>query len=282
MKSSDADFAAVIVSSPPYAGVVQHNGGPALQQGGKLHSDYGQSPGQLGAMPVRKLDAAISSPPYIDARQGWQTPEGAENIRYGESNGQLSQMPEGAFSAAVSSPPWEGCLATAEDDHMEHGAAGNVYVSTRGLRTRGGDRTSREAKQNQSDLNGKINLGSINTFGNNGKHLDTFWTEAKKIVAQTYAALRPGGHAIWIVKSFVRNKALVDFPGQWRALCESVGFVTLHEHHAMLVDDKGTQTAIDGNHKQHKTERKSFFRRLAEKKGSPEINFETVYCMIKR
>ena len=111
---------------------------------------------------------------------------------------------------------------------------------------------------------------------------DTFWSSARVIVAQTFAALRPGGHAVWVVKSFVRNKAIVDFPDQWRELCESVGFVTLHEHHAMLVDDKGTQMAHDGNHKEYKTERKSFFRRLAEKKGSPRIDYETVLCMVKQ
>lgn len=166
-------------------------------------------------------------------------------------------MPEGAFTAAVSSPPYEGDILNSKSHGIvdERRIKNNYDIQ----QTHYGD------SENQ--------LGAISG--------DTFWSAARIIVAQTYAALRPGGHAIWIVKSFVRNKALVDFPGQWRELCESVGFVTLHEHHAMLVDDKGTQTAIDGNHKQHKTERKSFFRRLAEKKGSPRIDYETVLCMMK-
>ena len=83
-------------------------------------------------------------------------------------------------------------------------------------------------------------------------------------VAQTFAALRPGGHAVWVLKAFVRDGKRVEFPDQWRQLCESVGFKTLHLHRAWLVEDHGTQLAIDGNHKRKRKERKSFFRRMAE------------------
>ena len=97
---------------------------------------------------------------------------------------------------------------------------------------------------------------------------------------QVYAALVPGGHAVWVTKAFVRNGERVDFPGQWRQLCEAVGFVTLHEHHAMLREDRGTQLGFfEDDHLV--TERKSFFRRLAESKGSPRIDWETVWCMEK-
>jgi hypothetical protein len=84
-----------------------------------------------------------------------------------------------------------------------------------------------------------------------------------------------------VVKSFVRNKEIVDFPGQWRQLCEVVGFVTLHEHHALLVRHTGTSMTLEGGTVEHKTESKSFFRRLAEKNGSPRIDFEVVLCMEK-
>jgi len=60
-----------------------------------------------------------------------------------------------------------------------------------------------------------------------------------------------------------------------------LGFVTLHEHRAMLVHHKGTQMTLDGGQLEIKTESKSFFRRLAEKKGSPRIDWETVWCMEK-
>jgi len=79
----------------------------------------------------------------------------------------------------------------------------------------------------------------------------------------------------------VKNKQLVDFPGQWRQLCEAVGFESVHEHHAMLVHHKGTSNTLEGGTVEHITESKSFFRRLAEKKGSPRIDYETVLCMVK-
>jgi hypothetical protein len=110
---------------------------------------------------------------------------------------------------------------------------------------------------------------------------DTFWTAARQIVEQTYAVLRPGAHAAWVVKSYVKAKQIVPFPEQWQALCEAVGFETVHIHRAWLVEDRGTQFDLEGNGHHKKAERKSFFRRLAEKKGSPRIDFEVILCMVK-
>ena len=131
------------------------------------------------------------------------------------------------------------------------------------------------------------NIGEMEHYTANHDNLsnqggDSFWSAAREIMSQTYAALRPGGHAAWVCKSFVRSGKIVDFPGQWRALCESVGFITIHEHRALLVKDNGTQLAMDGTHKRKRTERKSFFRRLAESKGSPPIDYEVVFCMVKQ
>lgn len=104
---------------------------------------------------------------------------------------------------------------------------------------------------------------------------------ARAIVEQVYSALTPGGHACWVVKDYVKNKQVVPFCDQWRQLCEAVGFETLHEHRAMLVHHKGKQGMLEGGTKDITTESKSFFRRLAEKKGSPRIDWEVVYCMEK-
>jgi hypothetical protein len=79
----------------------------------------------------------------------------------------------------------------------------------------------------------------------------------------------------------VKNKQRVDFPGQWQKLCEAVGFNTVHLHRAWLIEDKGTQIDLFGNNHTKTIERKSFFRRLAEQKGSPTIDYEIVLCMEK-
>lgn len=84
-----------------------------------------------------------------------------------------------------------------------------------------------------------------------------------------------------MVKSYVRDGALVDFPHQWQALCEACGFITVHEHHALLANDYGTRTDLFGTVTEHKVKVISFFRRLAENRGSPVIEWETVLCMRK-
>lgn len=88
-----------------------------------------------------------------------------------------------------------------------------------------------------------------------------------------------GGICIFVVKDFIRKGRRVDFTGDWRRLCESVGFKTLHEHHALLVKETTDDTFFGTETK--RTEKKSFFRRLCEKKGSPPIDYETVLCMQK-
>jgi hypothetical protein len=110
----------------------------------------------------------------------------------------------------------------------------------------------------------------------------TFWEASRTILQQVHAVLKPGGVAIWVVKSYIRDKEVVDFPGDWARLCVSCGFELLHEHHALLVEEHGTQGGLFGTDTVHRTERKSFFRRLAEKRpGAPRIDFETILCMRK-
>lgn len=94
---------------------------------------------------------------------------------------------------------------------------------------------------------------------------DTFWSAAKIICEQCYQILKPGGVAIWVVKAFVRKGKLVDFPGDWRRLCESIGFTTLHEHHAMLVKEE-RYTTLFGDEVVDRTKSASFFRFIYEAK----------------
>jgi hypothetical protein len=110
---------------------------------------------------------------------------------------------------------------------------------------------------------------------------DTFWSAARTILEQCCQVLAPGGHALFVTKAYVRGGQLVDFPGQWAQLCQAVGFQWLHEHHALLTTDHGTELGLFGGETRRVTARKSFFRRLAEAKGSPPIDWETVQCFQK-
>ena len=188
---------------------------------------------------------------------------------YGETPGQLGEMPAGAVDAVVSSPPYEGSV-----NATDHGIDWSKAGPATGNRKRGDD-----CKHGQTLLD---QLAYGNTEGQIGAETgDTFWTAAHAIVRESYAILKPGGYAVWVVKHFVRKGKLVDFPGDWRRLCEHVGFELVQEVHASLVTEETKSHLFDGE-RTTRRERKSFFRRLAEKKGSPRIDFECVLFMRKR
>ena len=282
--------AMMVVSSPPYAETInsKSNGidwekagrpdrmipsekrlSPGVDQG----LNYGNTSGQLGAMKEGRAPALIvSSPPYAEiatgagglnhlppkheGQQGGRSGDSASqdtDSRYGASEGQLARM-------VVGSPPYEGI-------RQDGGRIAKEGVGGFGAYT---DEPA-DYWHTQRD---QQNLG-------NNKSGDTFWLAAAEIVEQCRIILQPGGHAIWVTKDFVRNKARVPFSDQWQALCEAHGFRLVCRHQAMLVAHHGEQDDAFGAPKALTTERKSFFRRLAEKKGSPRIDFEDVICMVR-
>jgi DNA methylase len=328
------------VSSPPYANGCAHTGGvdphPAHIQGGEVHHvAYGDSPGQLGALPPGSLDAAISSPPYAssidhapgnttwtatsDKRRQDGTPYrmGASLTHYGNDPAQLGNMPIGALEAVVSSPPHCHGLGKehtyADHTKREHDSrraimrekgiadpyygsdpaqlgnmpAGEVQAVVSSPPYEGSQQVdNRTTIPSALSSTWRKRFGSI-TDGDAPEQLanstgDTFWSAAAQIIAHVVALLRPGGVACFVVKSYVRDGQIVDFPGQWASLCASLGLTLLHEHHALLVEDHGTQGGLFGTDTQHTTHKKSFFRRLYEK-GHPEnaINYEVILCMQK-
>src|SRR5262249_40883844 len=109
----------------------------------------------------------------------------------------------------------------------------------------------------------------------------TFWSAASQILAECAAMLPPGAVACWIVQPFVRAKALVDFPGQWQALCEHHGFVLVERIEASRIEEHGAQATLFGDADQITTKRSSFFRRLAEKKGAPSIDADIILILRK-
>jgi len=204
---------------------------------------------------------AVSSPPFRHSEGGTPEPkpDGVIDERlyarhaagnsaadgYGVTDGQLANMGEGDFQGAV------GDQLLAVSDKQLVGA--NKYAG----------------------------MPSVAESVFAAKAENDFWMAARVIVEQVFTVLAPGAHACWVVKGFVKNKQYVDFPDQWRQLCEAVGFVTVHEHRALLVNVKGTSRTFEGEDVVHKTEAKSFFRRIYEKKGGHRVDWETVWCMEK-
>lgn len=273
-----------VVSSPPYARGCQHTGGddpnPEHLEGGEYHG--------VG------MDGCVSCPPYTaslasddpDKRGGLYRDPKCRNDKtltaeYGQSEGQMGQMQEGEFRAAVSSPPWESTEGTLSAKKFKDPAklARDQSEALRTGKVRGNFASEeailrslkRQDRQHYGDSDGNLN--------NDGG--ETFWSAARQIMEQVYRALRPGGVAIWVTKAFVRDGERVDFPGQWRALGEACGFETIEWIHAWLVEDRGAQYDLFGELHERKVERKSFFRRLYEKKH-PDMTIDYEVVIVQR
>ena len=296
LKAGDID---TVIVSPPYANTGAANQGTSQRQASnpdfkfseQKGDDYNRdNPSNLANLKAGNVDSAIASPPYSDisagagglntkpGKDGQQSgrnadsPSQSADQRYGDSVGQLSKMKSGESDAIISSSPYESTISSQKsgiDWSKTHRANGAIRDETKeagfALRPGAGNEFRYSASEN--------NLG--NARG------ETFWGASKQIVSQVYAVLKPGGVAAWIVKSFVREKTLVDFPDQWKRLCESVGFETTHYIRAWQVEDDGTQAKLEGGIKHKTKSRKGFFRRLGEAKGAPPIDYEVVLVMKK-
>jgi hypothetical protein len=281
----------MVVGSPPFV-EAQSGGGiakaltgesnyPLSRQGGKYQGyrkdQHGKSPGQLGAMKEGSFDLCVSSPPYVDSEVTLAQTKGCfgnpENMKlhtknrdkigrqYSKTKGQLGQMKEGSIDAVISSPPYED---VAKRDRSKEQFA----IKTGRFESPGKDSQSRG--YNPSN---KRNLGT--------QAGDTFWSASREILQQCFDLLKSGGFSIWVTKNYIKRGKIVPFSDRWLALCESVGFKLVCRHQAMLVKEYGRQKNIRGEEEIIQTERKSFFRRLAESKGSPRIDFEDIICLVK-
>lgn len=278
-------LAQAVVSSPPFVdndtrptalgiGKGTRSGDSAERNKGDYH--YGKSEGQLGVMPAGNVDAVVSSPPFspsgnqipnvsghgnnppVRSRQNAE-PDRPDN--YGTTEGQLGNLKAGELAdALVTSPPYEGI-------RQDGGRIAKEGVGGFGAYT---DEPA-DAWHTQRDQN---NLGNLKTGS-------TFWEAARDIVLECFLILRPGGISAWVCKDFVRAKARVPFCDDWCKLLESQGFIVFKRVHASLVKEDRHPGLFEGGDIVKTTERKSFFRRLAEKKGSPRIDFEEVIFAYK-
>ena len=261
-----------------------------MEKIGKRTQNYDAADGQLAALPEGSHAEAcarpvccVSSPPYAQSNQNYQ--EGfswietdrdysKENFcgraKYGREEGQLAQMPTGSHTEALeagagranlclSSPPYEATVNAGREgiDWSKTNAGGRAIMNT-------------EFRYGHTEGNVGNETGS------------TFWAASRTILEEVYKMLAPGAHAIWVLKMFVRSGRLVDFPGQWEALCQSVGFRTVCKHRAWMNKNADImQATLDGDEVSMAKWYKSFFRILCESKGSPRIDWELILCMEK-
>lgn len=296
------------VSSPPFpqpytsgGGINKKGYGPdgTDKVGDRTYQSQGgdRAEGNLERLKDGGFDLAVTSPPFEDsldrgvvdkdARRRHARSRGISNAEhvtpidmdsqrtqeYGSTEGNIGNM-RGGFQAAISSSPYEGSLKPETEDQT---ARKQIRIAKSQSLYDGRD------LEESSSGKGALGGGYGTTDGNTGAmEPDTFWSASRTILEQLYSILSPGAHAIFIVKAFVRNRQIVDFPGQWAQLCEAVGFKLIHDHHAMLTEHSGTQGGMFGEDKEIKVKRVSFFRRLHEKRApETEIFWENVLCFVK-
>lgn len=254
----------------------------------------GKETAQIVILRSGSLDAAISSPPYADIAAGQgglnhlpAKEEGqqsgrehagsqASDQRYGSGEGQISRLSQGTVDHVVTSPPWEsnceGAIGAKKWKDPEKAAAA---MSAAGK----GNYASPEARKAQFERDNSKTYGESD--GQIGKDSgETYWAAMRKVYASLFIALKPGGYAAIVVKDYVKNKSRVPLCDDTMRLLEHCGFEPVERIHAMLVEDKEHHDMFSGTVVVRK-QRKSFFRRLAEKKGSPPIDFEEVLIVRK-
>lgn len=256
-----------------------------LPQWGKAVLLQGDSR-ELMALLQAQVDLALASPPFCDSlatnihtlaafpvmtgtmhRAVGAAPSPSEVPQgYGTTPGNLGNLPPGEIAAVIASPPFSG---TEQPCASQTQGLKNYQAFTRGHGTK------------RDSLHSGETPGQLSAMPRGTTARETFWSAAQTILEHTFQVLRPGGYAIWVTKNYIRAGKIVSFTDDWITLCHAVGFTLRHHHKAMLVEEHGEQRDLFEEPKQMRTERKSFFRRLAEKHNSPRIDWEDVVCMSK-
>lgn len=271
-----------VVTSPPYAEAVNAKGhgidwskaGPATgnrkrgegtRQGATFndHLAYPHTPGQIGRLPAGGLDAVVTSPPFAEslasgelsddlraelARAGHKPSASGERADYGNAAGQIGRLPAGDLDGVVTSPPYERTLADGGPESHPHPDGYNRSTDWKGY---GATEGQIEAERGE-----------------------TYWQAVAQVYAQCRLAMKPGAVMAVIIKDYVKGGKRVPLCGQTLDLLMRLGFAPVARVRAMLVREH-TTPGLFGKIT-HRKERKSFFRRLAERKGSPPIDWEEV------
>jgi DNA modification methylase len=295
MKGGDLD---VVITSPPYSDISAGAGGlntkpakhsgqqtgrnpAAASQSGNWSKDllrYGNSDGQISKLKGGDLSAVVTSPPFT---QGFNVGGGINVNGYGDgsdkvgdrtyqakggdrSSGNIETLKEGSVDGVVTSPPWErNCEGEIKRSKVKFvPSAGRGHYASMEARERAMQK-SEEKTYGESD-------GQIGQSAG-----ETYWQAMAQVYASCFLAIKPGGVIAVVVKDYVKAKKRVPLCDDTARLLEHCGFVVVERVHAMLTKEISHSDLFDGCRTQKK-ERKSFFRRLAEKKGSPAIDFEEV------
>ncbi len=223
------------------------------------------------------LSGIVTSPPFTQGYQGGgginvkgygadgadkvgqRTYQGTCNER---TDGNIECLPCGELAGIVTSPPYEESIRTGHSDGIDWNKATNGR----------GDTVSGRSTGRGAIADGYADASSGQIGCDAG---ETYWQAMAIVYEQCRLALKPGGVAAIVVKDYVKAKKRLPLCDQTAALLESLGFEVFERVRAMLVKEE-SHPSLFGGEETKTTQRKSFFRRLAEKKGSPRIDWEEV------
>lgn len=261
---------------------------------------YGETPGQIGRLRAGSLDAAVTSPPYVDSVKGqgrhgidWDKADSVGNRRrgpgtrheetfsaqaggYGGAAGNIGNLREGSVDAICTSPPRmknaEGGLRGVKFRDQEGFAQAMAEKDAGTKRNRHGSTTAARQRQMERD--------SERTYGDAPGQIgvqadDCYWQAMRVVYEQCFVAVKSGGVLAVVVKDYVKGGGRMPLVDDTLRLLTAVGFVPLERVRAMLVKET-VEPGLFESQIVTKKERKSFFRRLAEQNGAPPIDYEEV------
>ena len=276
--------AQAVVTSPPYAESLQNAGGDRHTiefKTGRSHFHgndvYGTAEGQIGALKAGNLDAVATSPPYADSlTRGDRCPDTANTARMTEMGGrmvyadatpgQIGELQMGDLDAVATSPPYVDSLNSTDKDFIRNRLTTGPSGSTKLRGSRGAVSDGRDYGETPGQIG--------------AEKQESYWQAMALVYAQVFLALKPGGVFACVVKDYVKAKARVPLCDQTLTLLLSIGFEPVERIRAMLVKET-RHPGLFGEDVVTVKERKSFFRRLAESKGSPRIDHEEVIVVRK-
>jgi DNA modification methylase len=239
------------VTSPPYSSEFreQHPG----TKGGKVAQEF-----ERGGS-FRGYSGAVTSPPYAESL-GTDLTHGPDS-QTAKASRQFSQIP---YNGAISSPPYAG----------PPGKPGNATVD-------GESKLGREKGQ-RGQYTSSPSLAQIGNLKDPAGDIDTVLKSEirnqKSEMKETYlfamlgvyrelrAVLKPGGVVCLVTKNPVKAGKIRRLDEDTIRLMEAAGFTLIERKRAMLTEDLGEQMALDGGSQKIRRERKSFFKRLFERK----------------
>jgi len=193
-----------------------------------------------------KVDIVITSPPYADSKKAeevkpeevekyaerWEenvekrkwnswgksfhTPGrlmGIKSLMDGYSNGKgnIGNLPLGDIDCCITSPPYEGSL----EGTTRH-TRGGIASRDPALARTGSYATVMSFGVPVGYSPNKSNIGNMKR--------ETYLQAMFRVYGEMWKVLKPGGHAIVVVKPFIRNKKVVDLPWHTWLLMQRVGF----------------------------------------------------------